>query len=225
MCLGILAMVQFRIDLNTDLQLPTYAEVDRNKFDLPIVGLNEQSFSVQRGESLGSIMGDLGISQDIIHLASKKASPFIDLRKIRRGTPFHTYTDSTHGTTSFIVYQPSIEHFVVFDLRDSVLIHEGFLPTSTVTRTGSGTIETSLYQAVKDAGFSPELATQLSEIFAWQISFFHLQPGDNFSVLFEEQLVSGQTIDLDIKGARMNHEGKEFFAFLFPSDSTSGFYD
>jgi len=225
MCLGILIIIQFPINLQIGLQTPSFAEVEHNQFHLPLSGLIERSSNIQRGETLGSIMYDLEIPQNIIQLASMKASSYIDLRKIRRGDPYYTYTDSTSNTTSFIVYQPSIEHFVVFDLRDSIMVHEDFLPISTITRAGSGTIETSLYQAVIDAGFSTQLAIELSEIFAWQISFFHLHPGDNFSVLFEDQVVNEQSIGMDIKGARMSHEGEDFFAFFFSEDSASGFYD
>lgn len=225
LCLTILAVFQLPINLETETIPSASAEVKRNQFDLIEAGLIEHTSKVRRGESLGSIMSDWGISQEKIHLASEKAASFIDLQKIRRGDPLYTYTDSIRGTTSFMVYQPSVENFLVFDLRDSVLVHEGGFPVSKVSRTASGIIESSLYQAVADAGISPDLAMELSEIFAWQISFFHLQPKDDFSIVFEDHIVNGQSIATEIKGARMRHKGKEFFAFYFPSDSVSGFYD
>ncbi|MXW14123.1 MAG: peptidoglycan DD-metalloendopeptidase family protein [Rhodothermaceae bacterium] len=224
-CLGVLAIVQLPINPETETGSSASAEVKRNQFDLAETGLIEHTSEVKRGESLGSIMSEWGISQDKIHLASQKAASFVDLRKIQRGNPLYTYTDSIKGTTSFIVYQPSVERFLVFDLRDSILVHEGVFPVSKISRTASGTIESSLYQAVTDAELPGELAMKLSEIFAWQISFFHLQPGDDFSIVYEDHIVNGQSIETDIRGARMNHEGKEFFAFYFPSDSVSGFYD
>ena len=224
-CLSVLAVVQLPISLETETGSSASAEVKRNQFDLAEAGLVEHTSKVKRGESLGSIMSKWGISQEKIHLASEKAASFIDLQKIRRGNPLYAYTDSIRGTTSFIVYQPSVDRFLVFDLRDSVLVHEGAFPVSKVSRTASGTIESSLYQAVTDAKLPAELAIKLSEIFAWQISFFHLQPGDDFSIVFEDHVVNEQSIETEIKGARMNHEGKEFFAFYFPSDSISGFYD
>ena len=225
LCLALLAVFQLPINLETETIPSASAEVKRNQFDLIEAGLIEHTSNVKRGESLGSIMADWGVSQEKIHLASEKAASFIDLQKIRRGDPFYTYTDSIRGTTSFMVYQPSVENFLVFDLRDSVLVHEGAFPVSKISRTASGIIESSLYQAVADAGISPDLAMELSEIFAWQISFFHLQPKDDFSIVFEDHIVNGQSIATEIKGARMRHKGKEFFAFYFPSDSVSGFYD
>lgn len=225
LCLTLLAVFQLPINLETETIPSASAEVKRNQFDLIKAGLIEHTSNVKRGESLGSIMADWGISQEKIHLASEKAASFIDLQKIRRGDPFYTYTDSIQGTTSFMVYQPSAENFLVFDLRDSVLVHEGAFPVSKISRTASGIIESSLYQAVADAGISPDLALELSEIFAWQISFFHLQPKDDFSIVFEDHIVNEQSIATEIKGARMRHKGKEFFAFYFPSDSVSGFYD
>lgn len=224
-CLCVLTAVQIPINVDTETDLSASPEPVRNKYGIVLNGLVEYESKVKRGESLGAIMSGWGISQKKIHLASEKASAFMDLQKIQRGSPLYAYKDSTKGTTSFIVYRPSIERYVVFDVRDSVFVHEGNLPSYKISRSGSGTIESSLYEAVIDAGFSGELAMDLSEVFAWQISFFHLQPGDDFSIVFEDELVDGQSIGTEIKGARMNHEGQEFFAFYFPSDSVHGFYD
>ncbi len=199
--------------------------LERNQFDLPITGLVEHSFDVKRGETLGSIMSHWGVSQDDIHIASEKASSFVDLQKIQRGDPLYAYTDSISGAISFLVYQPSVERFLLFDLRDSVLVHENYFPTTTLTRTGSGTIETSLYESVLEANLAPDLAMKLSEIFAWQISFFHLQSGDDFSILFDEQIANGQSVSTEVKGARMRHRGEEFYAFFYADDEHSGFYD
>ncbi len=221
----LLAAAHLPTNPQIEQQSPLALIIERNQFDLPVTGLVEHAFNVKRGETLGSIMSNWGVSQNVIHTASEKAASFVDLQKIRRGDPLYAYTDSISGAISFLVYQPSVEHFLLFDLRDSVLVHEDYFQRTTFTHKGFGTIETSLYQAVMDANLAPELAMKLSEIFAWQISFFHLQPGDDFSILFEDQVANGQSVATEVKGARMRHGGKEFYAFFFPDDESSGFYD
>ena len=225
MCLFVFLLIQFPLPSRSDLDSSASDEPERNQFDLPLSGLVEHASHVKRGESLSSIMNEWGIPSDQIHQASAKASSFIDPQKIDPGDPLYAYTDPLSGTTSFIVYQPSKKNFVVFDVRDSVLVHEDEFPVSTVTRTRDGTIQTSLYSAIRNAGLPLQLATELSDIFAWQISFFHLQPGDEFSILYEDHLVNDQSVATQVKAARMKHKGEDFFAFYFSADSSSTFYD
>jgi len=218
-------MANLPISPESDLIPPAISEVERNQFHLPVHGLTEESFMIQRGQTLSMILKDQGIDQNYINMASNKASSYMNLRHIRRGDPIHTYTDDTTGKTSFVVYQPSVENYLIFDLRDSVLVHEGTFPVSAEQRSGSGTVKTSLYQAVQDAGFSPEIAHDLSQIFAWQVSFFNLQPEDDFSILFEEKTVNDQPIEVNIKAARMKHKGHQYYAFAFSFDNAIEFFD
>ena len=221
----ILLLSSLLINSTTDFKTSTASEIERNQFDLPVEGFIEEAFTVQSGQSFGSILNDLGVPQNFIHMASVKAASHIDLHTIRRGDPVHTYRDATTGKTSFMVYQPSIQNYFVFDFRDSVLVHEGVFPISTVERSGSGVIKTSLYEAIEDAGFSPQLAIDLSKIFAWQVTFFYLQPDDEFSLVFDEKSVNGQILDVDVKAARMKHKDQQYYAFYFSADSLNGYYD
>ncbi len=225
LCCIVLFIVHLPTNPGSDLISPATSEVERNQFHLPVDGLIEETFTVQRGQTLSSILKNKGINQNYINLASTKASTYINLRHIRMGDPVHAYTDTSTGQTSFVVYQPNVENYLIFDLRDSVLVHQGSFPVSTAEHSGSGTVKSSLYQAVQDAGFSPEIAHELSQIFAWQVSFFNLQTGDDFSVLFEEKTVNDQPISTDIKGARMKHKGQQYYAFAFSFDNTIEFYD
>ena len=58
-----------------------------------------------------------------------------------------------------------------------------------------------------------------------RLVFFHLLPGDQFSILFEDEKVYGQSIGTEIKAARFRHAEQDHFAFYFPEDGISGFYD
>lgn len=77
-----------------------------------------------------------------------------------------------------------------------------------------------------EANASPELAIKLSQIFAWQIDFYHLQPGDNFKVIYEELLVDSALYGIGkIKGAYFSQNGKEFYAIPFVQDSVHQYFD
>ncbi len=73
---------------------------------------------------------------------------------------------------------------------------------------------------------SPELAIKLSQIFAWQIDFYHLQKGDNFKVVYEELYVDDKFFAIgQIKAAYFNHNGKDNYAIPFIQDSVIQFFD
>lgn len=200
--------------------------IERDAFGVPTSGLDKHASTVQRNESLESIMNDRKVPIEKQQIAFQQAEAFIDFRKIGRGDSLYTYTDSS-GVAEFVVYKPSIKEFLVFDLGDSVRVHEDSLTSRKILRRASGTIEkgSSLFQTIQDSGLDHQLALNLSEIFAWQVSFFHLLPGDQFSILFEDEKVRGQSIGTEIKAARFRHVDKDYFAFYFPEDGISGFYD
>ena len=60
--------------------------------------------------------------------------------------------------------------------------------------------------SIIDLGLPPALTNEFADIFAWQIDFFHLYPGDKFKVIFEEEQIDGESIGIkDIKGAFFQH--------------------
>jgi murein DD-endopeptidase MepM/ murein hydrolase activator NlpD len=93
-------------------------------------------------------------------------------------------------------------------------------------RMASGTIETSLWEAMIASGTDPMLAVELSEIFAWSIDFFGIQEGDRYKVIYEESYVDSQSIGINrILGAWFLHSGTEFWAIPFEQDGVRSFFD
>jgi murein DD-endopeptidase MepM/ murein hydrolase activator NlpD len=77
-----------------------------------------------------------------------------------------------------------------------------------------------------DNDIDPNLANELSEIYAWTIDFFGIQKGDNFRVIYEKLFVEGEYVGLgQIIAAGFNHMGHDYNAFYFAPDSTGDFYD
>jgi len=76
-----------------------------------------------------------------------------------------------------------------------------------------------------NAEATPELAIKLSQIFAWQIDFYHLQKGDSFKVIYDELYVDDKFFAIGtIKAAHFTHRGKDFYAIPFTQDSVSQYF-
>lgn len=83
-----------------------------------------------------------------------------------------------------------------------------------------GTIESSLFVAARAAGISPDIILRLAnDIFGWDIDFaLDIQPGDRFSVVYEQKYRDGEYIgDGKILAAEFINSGEMHRAVLFDS--------
>ncbi|UCH13354.1 MAG: peptidoglycan DD-metalloendopeptidase family protein, partial [Bacteroidales bacterium] len=95
-----------------------------------------------------------------------------------------------------------------------------------VTGSATGTINSSLWNAIMDKNLEPELAIELSEIFAWTIDFFELQPGDSFKVIYDKIYIDTVSAGLGkIHTAYFSHKQQDFYAIPFMQDSVESYYD
>ena len=202
-------------------------ETQLNTFGFYSDSLDHQTYSVEKNETLSDILLDLGVSNnDIINIIDK-SKKVLDVRKIVAGNLYHAYTnDDSLITLVYFVYEKSPRHFVVFDLRDSINIYESEKEILVKDEQKSAVIDQSLYVSLMESDASPDLAIKLSQIFAWQIDFYHLQKEDNFKVIYEELFVDGKFFAIgQIKAAYFNHNGKEFYAIPFSQDSVAQYFD
>ncbi len=85
------------------------------------------------------------------------------------------------------------------------------------TAFGSGIIRSSLYQAANDTGLSDKVVMNLAGIFGWDIDYANdLRPGDSFTVVYEQDFVSGEHIgDGEILAAEFVNQGVTYRAIRY----------
>jgi murein DD-endopeptidase MepM/ murein hydrolase activator NlpD len=90
-------------------------------------------------------------------------------------------------------------------------------PLEVHTRTASGTIQSSLFQAAADAQLDDRIAFELAEIFQYDIDFvLDIQPGDRFTVVYEELFQDGVPLRTgNILAAKFVNEGREYRAIRY----------
>jgi murein DD-endopeptidase MepM/ murein hydrolase activator NlpD len=198
-----------------------------NSFGFYSDSLEHKIHSVSKNETLSDILLKHGVSANDIMNIVNNSKDVLDVRKIVAGNFYHTFTnDDSLNTLVYFVYEKSPRHFVVFDLRDSINVYESEKEVAIRENQKSAVIDQSLYVSLLNADATPELAIKLSEIFAWQIDFYHLQKGDNFKVIYEELFVDNNFFAIGkIKAAYFNHRGKDFYAIPFTQDSVSQYFD
>lgn len=187
--------------------------------------------TIRPGDTFGDILFSNGVTQDKIMEVATKFRDSFDVRKMVVGKPYVLLNsrDSINSTQVFIYEANKIEYAVV-DFRDSISINNRRKPVRFEEREASGVITSSLSATLEEKNLSPYMTDQLANIYAWNINFFKLQPGDRFKVLYTEKFID-DTIPAglqEIKAAVFEHRGKPLYAFKFNSNTPekiTGYYD
>ena len=182
---------------------------------------------VKRNQYLSEILLKYGVDYGKIDQLAKRSKKTFDVRKIKAGNNYTVLckNDSTQKAL-FFIYESSPTSYVVFDLGDSVHVHKGEKEVEIKRKTTSGIIESSLWNAMVANNTDPNLANELSDIYAWTIDFFGIQKGDFYKVIYEELLVEGEPIGIGkIDAALFHHAGHDYYAFYFVQDSVGDYFD
>lgn len=200
-------------------------EDDENLFGIDLGNCYSVTGTIRNGDSFGALMSRMGVpAADQSKIAAACGETF-DVRRIHAGNEYEAFFESKGGRPLFFIYDVDNYTHILFSLADSIYVkrveEERYLKSSTATVT----IESSLWNDVKHAGVSPLLALKISDIYAWAIDFFSLRKGDSFTVLYDELLFDGKTVDIDnIWYAEFIHAGKCYYAVNFRDGEKSSLY-
>ena len=182
---------------------------------------------IKRNEFLANILSRHNISNDDIHLLTQRVKGVYNIRKIGVRKPYELicYKDDKQ-TAKAMIYHPNAVDYVVFNLEDSIYAKAGSHEIITLEKASSGIINNSLAVTMDENGLGPQLTNDLADIFAWEVDFFRLYPGDRFKLIYEEQFVEGKSIGYgDIKGAVFEHEDEKYYAYYFDQGSGIEYFD
>jgi murein DD-endopeptidase MepM/ murein hydrolase activator NlpD len=221
----------------TDNQLPRNAvgEVQLSAFTVqePTVRwglvINDLSITegeIQPGQTLSDLLTELGVTPREQQPIIAEADEVMDLQAIRAGKPYYVLHNAA-GEPLHLIYEPNIFSFYDLDLR-RVSVTEVARETSSEIRTAAGIIEGSLWQNMADNGHSYELIDKMEDALQWTIDFHHLQKGDEYRLVYEQQYVEGQPAGVgEVKAAYYRTADSTHYALRYRNDSADikGFYN
>lgn len=185
--------------------------------------------TVKRNQTITKILTEAGLQYSESLKAANAINKAYDIRHIKAGNRYTLFysADSLRQLKHF-VYIVSNSEYVKCNIKGDETYAELCKQDIMIKeRLAEVEIQTSLWNAVKDAKLPYEITLNLSEIYAWSVDFFGIEKGDKFRVLFTEEFVDDTTsIGIrDIKGAIFESGSSKTYAFLFENDSTQGYYD
>lgn len=209
--------------VDTVISTPTVDE-----FGIPVDSVEVQNHTVKRNESLYLILDKFGFSPQEIYAITQEAGNVINFNQIKPGQKYRAYVsaDSTQDVSHILLQNNPLEYVVLDWQQDSLQIYKAARPLSSKTVAASGKIENSLYQTISSQGASQLLANRMANIFAWQINFFGLRPGDSFEVLYDKQFIGDDYYGIgDVKAARFTHRGETYQAYKFSHGDIEGYFN
>lgn len=210
-----------------EIKITEEPEIVLNEFGLEADSLIEIKDRVKRNQTLTDLLLPHGVTYQQIHNIAQVSKDVFDIRKIQSGRDYSIYLQpDSINWVKYFVYEESPLRYYVFDLSDSVKIIYGEKEVEIREAEVAGKIHNSLYQTLEELEVSPLLALKLSEVFAWQIDFYGVQPGDYFKVVYNAKYLEGEFMTVGkIKAAVFNHRGKDFYGFHFEEEENVDYFD
>src|SRR5215467_13072247 len=143
--------------------------------------------------------------------------PVFDLRKLKFGNPFRLERQ-IDGTLTAFEYKIDDERVLkVNKATDSYEAKVEKLDLETKKATTTAEIHSSLWEALSDLPKREYLATQLAEMFQWQVDLStEIQPGDQIRLIVDESLHDGNFVKYGrIQAAELVNSGRRYRGYLF----------
>lgn len=217
---------------NDEVQIDTTAIIIKEPEVEKSFGIVKDSFTiikdvVKPNQTLSVILGKYNVAyKDIDELVQNSKEKF-DVRSIKSGNHFYIFqTKDSLPRTQYFVYQINKAEYIRYEFADSVLVAREELEVRIDTVRSVGIIESSLWMSMKSAGIDPNLALELSDIYAWTIDFYGLQKGDRFVAVYEKKFIDTNYIGLGkIIACRFENNGHSYYGYRFTQDSLEDVFD
>lgn len=199
------------------------------KYGICVDSLDVNYFTIERGDLLSTILTRMGFSGNDIEQISNAMTPYYSPSKLQIGNSYATISSQdTLSEIQYLVFEKNVTDYVILDLCEKeVSAYESTKPITLQREYVEGTITSSLWNSLINAGAPFMLALKLSDIFAWQIDFFDIKEGDSFRLMYDAAYIDDTTyVDIaSIEAAAFTHQGKKFRAIPFQQDSVREYFD
>jgi murein DD-endopeptidase MepM/ murein hydrolase activator NlpD len=186
--------------------------------DVPAVPRTEVvEDTIHKNTTLVATLGDYDIPSEMATQVAELIKPVFDVRKLRFGNPFRLEKESDGSLRTF---EYKIDDESVLKVRkqdDSFAASVEKLELNTRESTVTTEIQSSLWEAMQGQPKGEYLATELAQIFQWQVDFnTEIQPGDRIQMIVDESFHDGKFVKYGtIKAAELVNEGRTYRAFRF----------
>ena len=184
---------------------------------------------VQKNDILSKILQKKGVSYNVVHSIAMDKRDVFDTRKIKVGNNFaFLMSRDSVPEAKYWIYEIDRTNFAVFGLTDSLPAWRYEKEVISKVATVAVEIESSLWNALSEAGCDPTLTLELSDIYAWTVDFFGIQQGDSCRAVYEEFYIDGDSLPYRtgrVLASYMKNKGEGYYAFYFEQNGDGDYFD
>ena len=192
--------------------------------------------SVQRNETLSSVLDRIGAPREEANAAVYAAGQLLDLRNMRPGDDVTAWleTNPSDGAVRLmgLSLRPEVERQVLLSrgLDGAWTTHELKTKMSPGYNLVAGDIETSIYDSALSLGAGDQQVVDYADIFGYDIDFQReMQAGDHFEIFYQtfddergQPVKAGDVLFASIDGAALT---KNFYRYTPSDDGAVDYFD
>lgn len=196
------------------------------RFGFALDTLKALEGTIQSGDFLGNLLHRYGMDYTSIETLVERSKGQFDVKDIRQGKTYMVLAKDDLEHADYLVYEPSVYEYIVFHLKGDLRAERVKREVTTQIRTAGGVIESSLWDAMVENGMSYEITSKMEDALQWSIDFHHIQKGDEFKLVFDEDYIKGEPVGVGKVHAAYYKTGeKEYYAIYFQDTEHKGYYD
>ena len=183
----------------------------------PVPPIEVVEDTIQKNRTLVATLVDYEVPVTIAKEIADLIKPVFDVRKLRFGNPFRLERDND-GTVKKFEYKIDDESVLKVEKgTDTYEAKVEKIDLETRESTITAEIHSSLWDALGDLPKREYLATELAQIFQWQVDFStEIRPGDQIRLIVDESVHDGNFVKYGkIRAAELVNMGKGYRGFLF----------
>ena len=181
--------------------------------------------TIENNQYLAEILLPQKINYANIDQLAKNVKDTFAVTKLRAYKEYTILSRDTAQGADYFIYEPDVYSYVVYDLKNlSASIKRR--KVTTVQKEAAGIIESSLWMAMKNNGLPIALIDRMEGIFQWSLDFHHIQPGDRFKVVYDEEYIDGEPVGVGkIHGGFFKNYDNEYYGIYHENGKFKGYYD
>jgi len=171
---------------------------------------------IKPGDTLLQIFKTHQLNKTQLYQMIKMAQYAKKFRQLRLNQELHIKHDPDGNIKNLILVLNKTDELHIYKEDDQFDGKIRRIGTHTEIISAHGIVDSTVSAAAKQVGLSDSLLSQLTQLFKWDIDFDRkIQPGDQFSVIYEQHQFEGDIEEGDILAAEFVNQGKAYRALHY----------
>ncbi len=196
------------------------------KYGFAIDTLQVVEKAIRPNQYLADILLAQGMDYPSIERLVANSKGIFDVKHLRAGKPYTLLSRECTEGADYMVYEPNVYEYIVFHLKGDNEVERFEREVSSEVRSAAGVLESSLWNAIVGQGLSYDLASKMEDALQWSIDFHHLQQGDEFKLVYDQNFIAGEPVGIgQVHAAYYKTGNNEYHAIYYNNGKTDGYYD